>query len=66
MYDSPSTYRQSYLKSTPVKPSEKSPEPAKSSSLVPVWVQIVVFLVVAVFLYVVFSTMETNEPIKLE
>uniref|UniRef100_A0A3Q3WQN2 LEM domain-containing protein n=1 Tax=Mola mola TaxID=94237 RepID=A0A3Q3WQN2_MOLML len=60
-YDTPSTYRNSYLKSTPMKPTQDTPTTAKSSSFVPLWVQIVFFLAVAIFLYLVFSNMETNE-----
>lgn len=62
-YESPSTYQQSYTKAPP---REKAPVPAKSSRLVPVWVQLLVFLVVVVFLYMVFSNMESNEPFRLE
>lgn len=62
MYETPSTYRNSYLKSTPVICDEKVPK--TSSRLIPLWVQFVVFLAVAVFLYVVFSYMEMNESLK--
>ncbi|CAJ1085373.1 emerin-like [Xyrichtys novacula] len=65
MYDTPSTYRSSYLKSTPVKPAQEAPPPAESSRLVPLWVQFLFFLAVAVFLYIVFSNMETNEQLKV-
>lgn len=61
MYDSPSTYRYSDLKSEPAKPVQETP---KSSRLIPLWVQFVFFLAVAIFLYVVFSSMESNEPVK--
>ncbi|XP_070766427.1 uncharacterized protein [Enoplosus armatus] len=64
MYDTPSTYRQSYLKSTPMKSGQEAPQAPKSSRLIPLWVQFVFFLAVAVFLYIVFSSMETNESIK--
>ncbi|KAM9351139.1 uncharacterized protein ABDE67_008428 [Symphorus nematophorus] len=64
MYDSPSTYRNSYLKSTPMKSDQEAPKPAKSSRLIPLWLQFVFFLAVVVFLYMVFSNMETNEPMK--
>uniref|UniRef100_A0A3Q4GPM3 LEM domain-containing protein n=1 Tax=Neolamprologus brichardi TaxID=32507 RepID=A0A3Q4GPM3_NEOBR len=40
------------------------PDAPKSSRLIPLWVQFVFFLAVAVFLYLVFSTMETNETPK--
>lgn len=64
MYDSPSFYRSSYLKSTPSKPVQEAAEKPKSSRLIPLWVQFVFFVAVAVFLYIVFSSMETNESIK--
>lgn len=64
MYDSPSTYRSSYLKSTPMKSAEEAPQTSKPSRLIPLWVQFVFFLAVAIFLYIVFSNMETNEPAK--
>ncbi|XP_008294103.1 emerin isoform X2 [Stegastes partitus] len=60
-YSSPSTYRTSYLKSTPTKSDQEAP---KSPRLIPLWVQFVFFLVVAVFLYIVFSNMEANESFK--
>ncbi|XP_023128345.1 emerin-like [Amphiprion ocellaris] len=59
-YSSPSSYRDSYSRPTPVKSAQEAP---KSSRLVPLWVQLVFFLAVAVFLYVVFSSMETNESL---
>lgn len=68
-YSTPTSYRSSYLNSTPVtskdikSPSATSPSP-KSSSLVPPWFQVMFFFVVLIFLYIVFSSMETNEPIK--
>uniref|UniRef100_A0A3B5REN4 Si:ch211-150o23.2 n=1 Tax=Xiphophorus maculatus TaxID=8083 RepID=A0A3B5REN4_XIPMA len=36
----------------------------KSSRLIPLWLQFVFFLALAAFLYLVFSNMETNEPIQ--
>lgn len=63
MYDTPSTYRNSYLKSTPMK-SQAAPEAPKSSRLIPVWIQFLFFLALAAFLYLVFSSMETNESLK--
>lgn len=70
-YSTPTSYRSSYLSSTPLTskdiqspsapPSSASP---KSSGLVPPWFQGVFFIVVLIFLYIVFSSMETNEPIK--
>ncbi|KAK5863450.1 hypothetical protein PBY51_000479 [Eleginops maclovinus] len=63
MYDLPSTYKSSYLKTTPG-PSKEAPKAPQSSRLVPLWVQFLFFVAVAVFLYLVFSSMETNEPIK--
>lgn len=62
-YESPSTYQQSYMKATP---KEKAPDPPKSARLIPMWVQVLVFLMLAVVLYMVFSSMETNESFKLE
>ncbi|XP_018521561.1 emerin [Lates calcarifer] len=64
MYDTPSTYRNSYLKSTPMKSDQDAPKAPKSSRLIPLWVQFVFFLAVAVFLYLVFSSMETNESLQ--
>ncbi|XP_034552471.1 lamina-associated polypeptide 2, isoforms beta/delta/epsilon/gamma-like isoform X1 [Notolabrus celidotus] len=64
MYDTPSTYRSSYLKSTPMKPAQQAPQTPQSSRLIPLWVQFVFFLAVAAFLYIVFSSMETNESLK--
>ncbi|XP_029012340.1 emerin-like [Betta splendens] len=62
MYDTPSTYRNSYVKSPPVKSDQKVPK--TSSRLIPLWVQFVFFLAVAIFLYIIFSNMETNESLK--
>ncbi|XP_067382003.1 uncharacterized protein [Channa argus] len=62
MYDTPSSYRNSYLKSTPVKSDQEAPK--ASSRFIPLWVQFVFFLVVAVFLYLVISNMEMNESHK--
>lgn len=62
LYDSSSSYKNSYLKSTPIRSDQGTPK--ASSRLIPVWLQFVFFLAVAVFLYVVFSNMETNESIK--
>ncbi|KAM4609677.1 uncharacterized protein ACJ7VT_013038 [Polymixia lowei] len=67
IYDTPSTYRDvSYSKPTPMKSGGDAPEEAKSSRLIPLWVQFLVFLVVAAFLYLVFSNMESppNDPFK--
>ncbi|KAF0036373.1 hypothetical protein F2P81_011685 [Scophthalmus maximus] len=64
MYDTPSTYRNSSLKSTPMKSGQDAPKAPKSSRLIPLWVQLVFFLAMVVFLYLVFSSMETNESIK--
>uniref|UniRef100_A0A8C2XFP5 LEM domain-containing protein n=1 Tax=Cyclopterus lumpus TaxID=8103 RepID=A0A8C2XFP5_CYCLU len=63
MYDTPSTYRNSFMNSTPMK-SPDAPKTPKSSRLIPLWVQFAFFLAVAVFLYLVFSSMETNESLK--
>lgn len=62
-YESPSTYQQSYMKA-PTR--ETAPGPAKSSRLIPLWVQVMVFLVVAVLIYMVFISMESNESFRLE
>lgn len=64
MYDRVSSYN-SYPKSAPMKSSQNAPTPPKSSRLIPLWIQFLFFLAVAVFLYIVFSTMETNEPLKV-
>ncbi|TKS77490.1 hypothetical protein D9C73_011581 [Collichthys lucidus] len=65
MYDTPSTYsRNSTLKSTPMKSGQDTATAPQSSRLIPLWVQFVFFLAVAVFLYIVFSSMETNESLK--
>ncbi|XP_071332083.1 uncharacterized protein [Trachinotus anak] len=64
MYDTMSTYRNAPLKSTPMKSTQDAPKAPKSSRLIPLWVQFVFFLAVAVFLYLVFSSMETNESLK--
>ncbi|XP_029995325.1 uncharacterized protein LOC115422863 isoform X3 [Sphaeramia orbicularis] len=63
-YRTSSPYTSSYLKSTPMKPAEDPPKAPKSSRLVPAWVQFLFFLIVMVFLYLVFSNIETNEPMK--
>ncbi|KAK7878560.1 hypothetical protein WMY93_030396 [Mugilogobius chulae] len=64
-YSTPTSYKSSYSKSTyeDVK-SPGAPPATKSSGLVPAWFQVVFFLVVLIFLYIVFSTMESNEEIK--
>lgn len=64
MYDTPTTYRSSYLKSTTMKSGQEAPKAPKSSRLIPLWLQFVFFLAVAAFLYIVFSNMETNESLK--
>ncbi|XP_040008643.1 emerin-like [Xiphias gladius] len=64
MYDTLTTHRNTYLKSTPMKSNQDAPKAPKSSRLIPLWVQLVFFLAVAVFLYLVFSSMETNESLK--
>lgn len=63
-YETPSTYRNSYAKPTPLKSGQDDPKTPKSSRLIPLWVQFVFFLAVAIFLYLVFSNMETNETFK--
>lgn len=67
MYDTPSTYRNvSYAKPPPAKSARDAPKEAVSSRLIPLWVQFLVFLAVAAFLYFVFSNMEStySEPFK--
>eukprot|EP00064_Thunnus_orientalis_P012661 superscaffoldBa00001968_g12696 len=64
VYDTPSTYRNSYVKSTPPKSGKDAVKASESSRLIPLWVQFVFFLAVAVFLYLVFSNMESNESMK--
>ncbi|XP_019944846.2 emerin-like [Paralichthys olivaceus] len=64
MHETPSTYRASSLKSTPMKSDQDAPKPPKSSPFIPMWVQLMFFLAVAIFLYLVFSSMETNESLK--
>ncbi|XP_072222682.1 uncharacterized protein [Leuresthes tenuis] len=63
MYDTPSTFRNSSLKATPMKSGQDAPK-APASRLFPLWVQFVFFLAVAAFLYFVFTNMETNESLK--
>lgn len=63
MYDTPSTYRNSYSKPTPMKSEPEKPKAQKSTRLIPLWLQFVFFLALAAFLYFVFSSMETNESI---
>uniref|UniRef100_H3C6L0 LEM domain-containing protein n=1 Tax=Tetraodon nigroviridis TaxID=99883 RepID=H3C6L0_TETNG len=58
-YETPSTYRNLDYKSAP-----ETKTPPKASRLIPLWVQIAVFLAVAVFFYVVFASMETNESFQ--
>ncbi|KAM9343574.1 uncharacterized protein KZ484_016032 isoform 1-T1 [Pholidichthys leucotaenia] len=64
VHDTPSSYKSSYLKSPPKKTDPDPPQAPKSSRLVPLWVQFVVFLVLAFFLYLILSNMETNETLK--
>lgn len=71
-YSTPTSYKSSYLSSTPVTSKDiqspsappTSASPKSSSGLVPAWFQVVFFIVVLIFLYIVFSNMETNESIK--
>ncbi|KAK9515963.1 hypothetical protein VZT92_026559 [Zoarces viviparus] len=63
MYDKPSTYSNAYMTPTPMK-SPEAPKAANSSRLIPLWVQFVFFLAVAAFLYLVFSSMESNDSFK--
>ncbi|XP_029362503.1 emerin isoform X2 [Echeneis naucrates] len=59
-----SIYESAHLRSTPKKSAQAAPKAPKSSRLIPLWVQFVFFLAVAIFLYLVFSNMETNESLK--
>lgn len=63
-YETPSTDKNTYFTSETEKSAEETQKPPQSSRLIPVWVQIVLFLVVAVFFYIVFASMETNESFK--
>lgn len=63
-YRTSSPYTSSYLRSTPMKPAEDPPKAPKSSRLIPAWVQFLFFVIVVVFLYLVFSDLETNESMK--
>ncbi|KAG7519746.1 hypothetical protein JOB18_015342 [Solea senegalensis] len=65
LYDKTSSYRNSSLTSTPIKSGQDAPKaPQSKSRLIPLWVQFMFFLAVAVFLYIVFSSMETNESLE--
>ncbi|XP_053173184.1 emerin-like [Scomber japonicus] len=63
-YDTPSSYKHTHLKSTPLRSGQDAPKAAESSRLIPLWVQFVFFLAVAVLLYIVFANMESNEYVK--
>ncbi|CAL1606046.1 unnamed protein product [Knipowitschia caucasica] len=67
-YSTPTSYKSYNLKSTPATyedvKSPVAPLAPKSTGLVPPWFQVVFFLVVLVFLYIIFSSMESNEPMK--
>ncbi|TWW56558.1 emerin-like [Takifugu flavidus] len=63
-YETPSTYKNTYSTSATVKSAEETKKPPQSSRLIPVWVQIVLFLAVAVFFYMIFASMETNESFE--
>ncbi|XP_077371054.1 uncharacterized protein LOC144014723 [Festucalex cinctus] len=60
-YDTASPYTSARLRATPKKSYQDVPKEPQSSRFIPVWVQLVVFLIAAVFLYLVFSNMETND-----
>ncbi|KAM3617269.1 uncharacterized protein V6R79_004094 [Siganus canaliculatus] len=62
-YYSPSVNRSSYSKPAPVRPQPEAPKAPKSSRLIPLWVQFLFFLAVAILLYIVFVNMETNETL---
>lgn len=55
------TYKNIDYNSASVKSAQETQTPPKSSRFIPLWVQIVFFLVVAIFFYVVFATMESND-----
>lgn len=59
-YETPSMYKNINYKSAPVKSTQEPQTPPKSSRLIPLWVQIAFFLALAIFIYVVFASMETN------
>ncbi|KAM9830748.1 uncharacterized protein ACBT44_005503 [Syngnathus typhle] len=67
-YDTASSpYASARLRATegrPKKSHEDIPKEPKSSRFIPVWVQLLFFLVAAVFLYLVFANMETNDYIR--
>lgn len=67
-YSTPTSYRSSYSDATPVTSkdikSPSAPPESKSSGIIPSWFQVVFFIAVLIFLYIVFSHMETNESIK--
>ncbi|XP_061700691.1 emerin-like [Syngnathoides biaculeatus] len=60
-YDAASPYRSASPRAAPVKSHQDVSEEPRSSRLIPVWVQLAFFLVAVVFLYLVFSNMETND-----
>ncbi|RVE70435.1 hypothetical protein OJAV_G00064480 [Oryzias javanicus] len=64
-YDELSHESPVYTKAAPARSGQDAPKAPKSSRLIPLWVQFVCFLAVAVFLYLVFSSMESNEPLKV-
>lgn len=68
-YDTPSSYRSvSYSKPAAMKSGggDCLKEAPGSTRLIPLWVQFLVFLLVAVFLYIVFANMEStvSDPFK--
>uniref|UniRef100_A0A3P9H5R0 LEM domain-containing protein n=1 Tax=Oryzias latipes TaxID=8090 RepID=A0A3P9H5R0_ORYLA len=52
-------------KTGPIRSGQDAPKAPKSPRLIPLWVQFLCFLAVAVFLYFVFSSMESSEPLKV-
>uniref|UniRef100_A0A3Q2YNP1 LEM domain-containing protein n=1 Tax=Hippocampus comes TaxID=109280 RepID=A0A3Q2YNP1_HIPCM len=61
-YDTASPpYTSARLRATPKKFHQEVPKEPQSSRFLPVWVQLVFFLIAAVFLYLVFSNMESND-----
>ncbi|XP_077401583.1 uncharacterized protein LOC144035626 [Vanacampus margaritifer] len=63
-YDTASPYTNVRLRATPKKSHQDVPKDPQSSRFIPVWVKLVFFLIAAVFLYLIFSNMETNDYTK--
>ncbi|XP_053706087.1 emerin (Emery-Dreifuss muscular dystrophy) [Synchiropus splendidus] len=63
MYKSAPTTR-TPLMSTPVQAPASPSQPAKSSRLIPLWFQFLFFVAVAVFIYLLVTSMESNQSIQ--